>query len=55
MTVSCCQHFVRSHMRKHPLTCMTKHSPYKERIVDMVSDTMRSLALEAAGYQIDLF
>ena len=28
---------------------------YKERIVDMVSDTMRSLILEEAGYQTDLF
>lgn len=55
MTVSCCQHFVRSHMRNHPLTSITRYGVYKERIADMLSDTMRSLILEAAGYQIDLF
>lgn len=55
MTVSCCQHFVRSHMRKHPLTSITRYGVYKERIADMLSDTMRSLILKEAGYQIDLF
>jgi len=55
MTVSCCQHFVRSHLKKHPLASITKYGAYKERITDMVADTMRSLILEEAGYQIDLF
>ncbi len=55
MTVSCCQHFVRSNMKKHPLTSMTRYGVYKERIADMVADTMRSLILEQAGYQTHLF
>jgi hypothetical protein len=55
MTVSCCQHFVRYHMKKHPLTSITRYGVYKERMADMLSDTMRCLLLEAAGYQIDLF
>ncbi len=55
MTVSCCQHFVRSNMKKHPLGAITKHGVYKERIADMVSDSMRSLALETYGYQPKLF
>jgi hypothetical protein len=55
MTVSCCQHYVRSHIKGHPLTSMTRYGAYKERMADMLSDTMRSLILEEAGYLIDLF
>ncbi len=55
MTVSCCQHFVRSKMKNHPLTSITKFDVYKERIADMLSDTMRSLILEISGYQTTLF
>lgn len=55
MTVSCCQHDMRSDIKKHPLTAMTQYGVYKERIADMLSDTMRSLLLEEAGYLIDLF
>lgn len=55
MTVSCCQHNVRSDMKKHPLTSMTRYGMYKERIADMLSDTMRSLVLEEAGYLTHLF
>ncbi|WP_432409377.1 class I SAM-dependent methyltransferase [Wukongibacter sp. M2B1] len=55
MTVSCCQHFIRSNMKKHPLRSITKFGVYKERIADMLSDTMRSLILEIEGYEIDLF
>ncbi len=55
LTVSCCQHFIREHMRGHPFTAMTKHNVYKERIADMVSDTMRSLILQAMGYKTELF
>lgn len=55
MTVSCCQHFVRANIKKHPLTSISRYGVYKERIADMVSDTMRSLILEEAGYQLTLF
>lgn len=55
LTVSCCQHFIRENLRDHPLTAMTKHIVYKERIADMVSDTMRSLILQAMGYKTELF
>ena len=30
MTVSCCQHFVRSHMKKHPLTAITRYGVNKQ-------------------------
>lgn len=55
MTVSCCQYFIRSQMKKHPLTAITSHSAYKERVADMLADTMRSLILEETGYRVDLF
>lgn len=55
MTVSCCQHFVRLGLKSHPLTSITKFSVYKERIADMLSDTMRSLVLEQTGYLTKLF
>lgn len=34
MTVSCCQHTVRKKINKHPLTSVTKHGVYKERLAD---------------------
>ncbi len=55
MAVSCCQHYVRSNMKNHPIKSITKFGIYKERIADMVADTMRSLVLEMAGYQTILF
>ncbi len=55
LSVSCCQRHTYKQMRKHPLGSITKHKVYKERMVDMVSDTMRSLILEANGYNTDIF
>ena len=55
LSVSCCQHFTKRQMKKHPLTSITRHSQYKERMVDMVSDSLRALLLEAYGYKVDVF
>ncbi len=55
LSVSCCQHTARSQISKHPLTSITRFKPYKERIVDMVSDSMRGLLLESLGYNVDIF
>lgn len=55
MTVSCCQHHVRSNMKKHPLGAITRHGVYKERVADMLSDSMRALVLEMYGYQSKIF
>ncbi len=55
MTVSCCQHTTMGQIRKHPLTSITRFKPFKERIVDMVSDSMRALLLEQYGYNVDIF
>ena len=54
-SVSCCQHFTKRQMKNHPLTGITRHTNYKERLVDMVSDSMRALLLEAYGYKVDVF
>ncbi len=55
MTVSCCQHTVRNQIKKHPLTSITKHGVYKERLADMVADSMRTLLLESKGYIVKVF
>ncbi|KAJ53541.1 hypothetical protein BD780_001455 [Clostridium tetanomorphum] len=55
MTVSCCQHTVLNQIKKHPLTAITRHGVYKERLVDMVADSMRALLLESKGYKVKLF
>lgn len=55
MTVSCCQHTTMAQIKKHPLTSITRFKPFKERIVDMVSDSMRALLLESLGYNVDVF
>ena len=54
-SVSCCQHSNREKMSKHPLTSISRHLPYKERLVDMIGDSMRGLLLEHLGYGVNLF
>ena len=54
-SVSCCQHNNRANISKHPLTSITRHYPYKERLVDMLGDGMRGLLLEHLGYGIKIF
>lgn len=55
MTVSCCQHTPMTQIKRHPLASITRFKPYKEKIVDMVSDSMRALLLERHGYNVDIF
>lgn len=54
-SVSCCQHDNRTHLSRHPLRTITRHMPYKERLVDMIGDSMRGLLLEHLGYRVNLF
>lgn len=54
-SVSCCQHTNRAKMSKHPLTSVSRHKPYKERLVDMLGDSMRALLLEQIGYGVNIF
>lgn len=55
MTVSCCQHAARGQIKKHPLASITRFKPYKERVADMVSDSMRALLLESLGYNVEIY
>ena len=55
LSVSCCQQFTKRQMKQHPLGSITRHARYKERMVDMVSDSLRALLLEACGYKVDVF
>jgi hypothetical protein len=55
LSVSCCQHTNRKKMAKHPLKNISKHHPYKERLADMIGDSMRALLLEHFGYGVKIF
>lgn len=55
LSVSCCQHTTRRQMKRHPLSMVTRHKPYKERLADMVSDSLRALILEAHGYKVSVY
>ena len=55
LSVSCCQHEVRNRMKEYSLSAVTRHNPYKERLADMVSDSLRALMLEASGYKVCVF
>lgn len=55
LNVSCCQKTTRHQLKKHPLKSITRHGVYRERLVDMISDSMRGLLLEACGYKMDIF
>lgn len=54
LSVSCCQHTIKKQLKKHPLTGITKHKVYKDRITYMVGDSLRALLLESRGYQTDI-
>jgi hypothetical protein len=55
LSVSCCQHTNRLSIGKHSLTSVSRFRPYKERLVDMIGDSMRALLLESKGYAVDIF
>jgi SAM-dependent methyltransferase len=39
----------------HPLADMLRHNVYRERHAEMVTDSLRALLLEIAGYQVQVF
>lgn len=55
INVSCCQRMTNHQLKKHPLAALTKHGVYREKLVDMLSDTMRALLLESQGYKVHIF
>jgi hypothetical protein len=54
-SVSCCQHTSRNKISGHPLTAVSRYQPYKERLADMISDSMRALLLESNDYGVRIF
>ncbi len=54
LSVSCCQHSIKKHLRRHHYTGITKHRIFKERLVYMVGDSLRALLLEMHGYRTDI-
>ncbi|MCL2438282.1 MAG: SAM-dependent methyltransferase [Coriobacteriia bacterium] len=55
LSVSCCQHTARKQMKGHPLAMVARHQPYKERLTDMLSDSLRALILEAYDYKVTAY
>ena len=52
LIVPCCQHEVISQFKDHPLKAITRHGLYKARLADLLTDALRTLILEAAGYKV---
>jgi SAM-dependent methyltransferase len=55
VVVPCCQREIGRKMRAHPLTNMTQFPIIKERLSSLITDTIRALALGAAGYKVEIF
>ncbi len=55
LSVSCCQHSIKKKLSSHPLSGITKHSIFKDKISYMIGDSLRALLLESNSYQVDIF
>jgi SAM-dependent methyltransferase len=54
LAVPCCQSELINQMRQHPLSSLTRHGVYAARLADLLTDGLRTLALEAAGYGVSV-
>jgi hypothetical protein len=52
LVVPCCQHEVINQLGDHLLKAITRHGAYKAKLADLLTDAMRTLILEAAGYKV---
>ncbi len=55
LSVSCCQHTIKKQFRTSKSKGITKHSIFKDRLLYMIGDSMRSLLLELNGYTPGIF
>jgi len=55
LSVSCCQHEMRRQLKSGLMGTITRHKPYKERLTDMIADSLRTLLLEIVGYKVTVF
>lgn len=54
LSVPCCQHELFSAVSSPLHDPLLRHGIWKDRWVEILTDTLRSLALEANGYQVDV-
>jgi SAM-dependent methyltransferase len=52
LNVPCCQHEVINQLAEHPLKAITRHGLFKARFADLLTDALRTLILELAGYKV---
>lgn len=52
LNVPCCQHEIIDQLADHPLKAITRHGLFKARLADLLTDAMRTLILELAGYKV---
>jgi hypothetical protein len=55
IVVPCCHFELRGQLRRHPLKALTKFGLFEERFAALLTDALRALALEAAGYDVSIF
>ncbi|MGH9890394.1 MAG: class I SAM-dependent methyltransferase [bacterium] len=55
IVIPCCHFELRGQLRHHPLRAITKFGLFEERIAALLTDSLRALALEAAGYEVTVF
>ena len=54
LSVPCCQHEFFDKIENENLRSMLKHGLIKERMSSLITDSLRSLFLEAKGYKVQL-
>ena len=52
MFVPCCQHELNKQLENNASNILLKHGIFKDRMTEIVTDTMRSQLLEACGYKV---
>ncbi len=62
VTAPCCQHELRPQIDRHVannsnhiLTNVLRHAIYRERATEQITDSMRAILLEIAGYDVQVF
>nr|WP_319266714.1 SAM-dependent methyltransferase [uncultured Draconibacterium sp.] len=53
LSVACCQHSLE--MKAKRLKSVTRHKSFKDKILMMISDSMRAMLLEQRGYKVKIF
>jgi len=54
LSVSCCQHSIKKFFSTKSYKSLTRHRVFKDRLLYMVGDSMRTLLMEMSGYSADV-